>query len=285
MRQTKLLFTFMLLSFLGCKDSSDKKTDVSDYLGVLPVVPIAGDNTKPRQEHVENPNDDIALKNEQLSQAREYCVCVDETAVSFYDILVFPNGQGFDVMRDGKTVLSSSRLNQTQLKQITPLMGQVFDKIVALDQTNEMLENLSPQPKTALAQLTNHESNTHIISRIRFKYRIIHLEEEIIDLIQQSIDLSVTPTQQKTDEKTSLSNEKLDADKSCSFIEIRDLQGNLYEIAVSQDVTFFEVKLNSEPVVQSLKLEPHMLEKVTPVMQDVLVNINKIAKDEENDNE
>ena len=65
-----------------------------------------------------------------------------------------------------------------------------------------------------------------------------------------------------------------------SGISVSDSKGNLYEIVVSHDATFFEVKVNAKKVLKSKDLSAKKLKDIQPVMKEVLEDILQISKDE-----
>ena len=286
MYQSKLLFSLAALGLFGCDAPFEKQ---SEFLSNSKEFSVPKAQTGPIQctdGCSANLTDDEGENQEFLpDEYREFCIDLDGEGSSFYDIVVFSNGNEFDILQDGKPVLSSKNMSQKTVDQIAPLMQQVFAKICILEETSDVLAKLSPRPKTTLAQLTNPESNRNIITKTRLKYRIKNNEREIVDLIQQSIEISKRAgtemvaemaETQSTDEELST---KLEA--KFSLIALKDRDGNLYEIAVSQNAQVFEIWKNSELTLKSDALSTKLFEKIKPVMEGIVENINNIAKDEE----
>lgn len=291
MYQSKLLFSLTALGLFGCDAPFEKQ---SEFLSHSKEFSVPKAQTGPIQctdGCSANLTDDEGENQEFLpDEYREFCIDLDGEESSFYDIVVFSNGNEFDILQDGKPVLSSKNMSQKTVDQIAPLMQQVFAKICILEEASDVLAKLSPRPKTTLAQLTNPESNRNIITKTRLKYRIENNEREIEDLIQQSIEISKRAGEQISSEMVpnqanptnSMREEALmSLDTRFSLIALKDRDGNLYEIAVSQNAQVFEIWKNSELALKSDALSTKLFEKIKPVMKEVVENINNIAKDEE----
>ena len=291
MYQSKLLFSLTALGLFGCDAPFEKQSEFLSHSKEFSVPKAQTGSIQCTDGCSANLTDDEGENQEFLpDEYREFCIDLDGEESSFYDIVVFSNGNEFDILQDGKPVLSSKNMSQKTVDQIAPLMQQVFAKICILEEASDVLAKLSPRPKTTLAQLTNPESNRNIITKTRLKYRIENNEREIVDLIQQSIEISKRAGEQISSEMVpnqanptnSMREEALmSLDTRFSLIALKDRDGNLYEIAVSQNAQVFEIWKNSELALKSDALSTKLFEKIKPVMKGIVENINNIAKDEE----
>lgn len=289
MHQSKLLFSLTALGFLGCDATFNNQTELEYSKEIL--MPEVQSGIVRENESCSRVVTDGTVENQSsLPEYREFYVALDAEDSAFYDIVVFSDGSEFDVLQDGKPVLSSKNMPQKTLDQIAPLMQQVFGKICTLEEASDTLAKLSPKPKTALAQLIKPENNRNIITKTRLKYRVVNSEKEIVDFIQKAIEISKREggqpsTEMAAEQPSGLNSSDEDlstnSDAKFSLIALKDMDGNLFEIAVSQNAQVFEIWKNSKLALKSDALSTKLFEKMQPVMQEVVENINNIAKDEE----
>ncbi|MBQ8250532.1 MAG: hypothetical protein IJY92_01305 [Alphaproteobacteria bacterium] len=293
MQKSNLLLPLFVLGLVGCDKASEKKYEFMPPIETALLLPedevfanikggeaLAISADSPATKHISTD-----------PEIREFYVPTDEAESSYYDILVLSDGSKFDITKDGKLVLSSEQLPQDKLLEVTPLMKQVADKILLIEQASDKLSSLTPEGMPPLAKFTQSESNRNIITKTRMKYRVMNAEKEIVSLIDQSIQMvtGVALAKENTSQHAdNTAQTEVESEASVllprelfSSIEFSDASKNLYEIAVSKNAEAFEVRFNSKVVLKSDDLTPEEFQKAQPVMLGVLENINQIAKDEE----
>ncbi len=293
MQKSNLLLPLFVLGLASCDKASEKKYEFMPPIETALLLPedevfanIKGG------EALAISADSLATKHISTDpEIREFYVPTDEAESSYYDILVLSDGSKFDIKKDGKIVLSSEQLPQDKLAEVTPLMKQVADKILLIEQASDKLSSLTPEGTPPLAKFTQSESNRNIITKTRMKYRVMNTEKEIVSLIDQSIQMATGVSLAKENTSQHADNTaqtEVESEASVllprelfSSIEFSDASKNLYEIAVSKNAEAFEVRFNSKVVLKSDDLTPEEFQKAQPVMLGVLENINQIAKDEE----
>lgn len=140
----------------------------------------------------------ISKTSDSMLKKRTETLLIDSNQ-DVYDVAISPDALEFDVKKNGSLVLSSEALSPLQFDRVQPMMVDVFQKVQQLEKDDEKLSEITP--KTFLGDLSNTQSNRHIITRSRLEVRTQILQQEIINDLIEVLDKLNIENEPSTDEK------------------------------------------------------------------------------------